>query len=79
MSKAVVTKPFPGRADDEFKVRQFQEGEEISGELAAVAVKNGWAKPVGAAPKASKGSEKGEEKGKAAEQPANAQGDASKA
>lgn len=47
MTKAKVTKAFPGRPDDETKVREIEPGEFISGELASVAVREGWAEEVG--------------------------------
>lgn len=40
---ATVTKPFNGAPDGELAVRPFKEGDKISGELALVAVMNGWA------------------------------------
>ncbi len=44
-----VTKAFKGRPDKETKVREIAVGEEIEGDLAEVAVKEGWAKRGGAA------------------------------
>lgn len=44
--KAKVTTPFPGRPDGEGDVRELPEGEIITGDLAAVAVREGWAEEV---------------------------------
>jgi hypothetical protein len=46
MTKAKVTAPFPGRPDEEAKVRQIEAGEIISGELAEVAIREGWAEVI---------------------------------
>lgn len=46
MIKAKVTAPFPGRPDEEAKVRQIESGEVISGDLANVAIREGWAEAV---------------------------------
>lgn len=46
--KAIVTKQFPGRPDNEVMTRQIEVGEEISGSLAEVAVSEGWAEEAGA-------------------------------
>lgn len=45
--KAKVVKAFPGRPDREALTRTIEVGEEIGGELAAVAVREGWAEEVG--------------------------------
>lgn len=45
MVRAKVTVPFPGRPDDETQVRQIEAGEIITGDLAAVALQQGWAEP----------------------------------
>jgi len=45
--KAIVTKAFPGRPDDQAHVCEFVPGDEVFGELAEVAVRNGWAKEQG--------------------------------
>lgn len=44
--KAIVVKAFPGRPDREVMTRQIDVGEEIEGDLATVAVDNGWAEEV---------------------------------
>lgn len=44
--KAKVKKAFPGRPDNEIKTREIKVGETIEGELAEVAVSEGWAKEV---------------------------------
>lgn len=44
--KATVVKAFPGRPDREVMTRQIAVGEEIEGDLADVAVCNGWAEEV---------------------------------
>jgi hypothetical protein len=46
MGHAKVTKSFPGRLDEETKVRQIEVGEVVSGDLADVAVREGWAEAV---------------------------------
>ena len=60
--KAKVTKAFPGLPDGAVKVVNFEVGDVVTGDLARVAVENGWAKvvsePVSDAPK-SKGKAKG--------------------
>jgi len=43
--KALVTVAFPGLPDGELVVRIFQPGDEVVGDLAAVAVREKWAKP----------------------------------
>lgn len=48
--KATVTKAFPGVPDGETKTRKIPVGTELTGDLAHVAVANGWAKEVRAAP-----------------------------
>ena len=40
---AVVTKPFKGAPDGEIYPRDFNVGDKLAGDLAAVAVKEGWA------------------------------------
>lgn len=44
---AKVTKAFPGKPDGATAVRTIEVGEEIHGDLARVAVENGWAKESG--------------------------------
>lgn len=44
--KAKVTWAFPGRPDDEAMPRTIHQNEIIEGDLAAVAVKEGWARKV---------------------------------
>lgn len=44
--KAVVTQEFPGRPDHDSLPRTIKVGEEITGELAQVAIDNKWAKEV---------------------------------
>ncbi|KPF47074.1 hypothetical protein [Rhizobium sp. AAP43] len=44
--EAKVTKSFPGRPDDEVMTRQFEVGDIVKGDLARVAVENGWAEEV---------------------------------
>lgn len=46
--KAVVTTEFPGRPDNEPLSRTIKVGEIIAGDLAAVAVREGWAEEEGA-------------------------------
>lgn len=41
--KAKVIKAFPGRPDNEISTREIKEGEIIDGDLADVAVSEGWA------------------------------------
>ncbi|SNZ21716.1 hypothetical protein [Cohaesibacter gelatinilyticus] len=41
--KVIVTKPFPGVRDGETKVTQFAVGDELTGELASVALAEKWA------------------------------------
>jgi hypothetical protein len=41
--QATVTKAFPGRPDNESKVRTIEVGEVIDGSLAEVAVREKWA------------------------------------
>lgn len=48
--KARVMQPFPGVADGERMTRMFRVGEEITGDLAMIAVREGWAKSLGPAP-----------------------------
>ncbi|MCV0371080.1 hypothetical protein [Filomicrobium sp.] len=43
--RAKVTLAFPGRPDDEIMTRTIGEGEIVEGDLAVVAVREGWAKP----------------------------------
>lgn len=50
--KATVTREFPGRPDREIKTRTIAVGEEIDGELAEVAVAEGWAKEISDKPAA---------------------------
>lgn len=58
--KANVTKAFPGRPDQEALTRTIAEGEVIFGELAVVAVREGWAEEIKekAEPRTAKASEK---------------------
>lgn len=52
--KVIVTKAFKGAADSDPMPREFKPGEELVGELAGVAVREGWAEEVAddaAAPK----------------------------
>lgn len=60
--KAKVRKEFPGRPDNESTVRTIRVGEVISGDLACVAIAEGWAKEVddatGKEPKAKAGNNK---------------------
>lgn len=42
---AIVIEKFRGCKDGESKVTLFSEGDEVSGNLADIAVKNGWAEP----------------------------------
>ena len=51
--KAKVTRAFPGKPDDEVLSRAIAVGEEILGDLALVAVREGWAEDI--EPKAKKG------------------------
>jgi hypothetical protein len=44
--KATVIKEFPGRPDREVLARTIKAGEVIDGELAAVAVRAGWAEEM---------------------------------
>lgn len=46
--KAIVTKQFPGRPDNEVMTRPIEVGEVITGSLAEVAVSEGWAEEEGA-------------------------------
>ena len=46
---AKVVKEFWGAADHDPKTRLFKPGEEVTGDLAAVAVREGWAEPAKAA------------------------------
>lgn len=48
MLTAKVTKAFPGKPDDEAKVRDIAVDEFVSGELAQVAIAQGWADEVAA-------------------------------
>jgi hypothetical protein len=41
--KATVTQSFPGRPDDQADTREIAEGEVITGDLAAVAIRENWA------------------------------------
>lgn len=41
--KAIVIKPFRGLPDRETTVRDFVDGDTVTGDLAAVAVREGWA------------------------------------
>lgn len=50
MTKATVTKPFAGLPDGDTKVRDFAVGDEVEGDLAEVAIREGWADEVGAEP-----------------------------
>jgi len=53
--KAIVEKSFRGLEDGAAQVRTIQRGETIGGDLAKVAVDNGWAKEVKDEPAAPKG------------------------
>lgn len=44
--KAKVKEAFPGRPDNEIKTRTIEIDETITGDLAKVAVENGWAEEV---------------------------------
>ena len=44
--KAKVIKPFPGCPDGSTRTRTFEKGDEVTGSLAEVAVKEGWAEEV---------------------------------
>lgn len=46
--KAKVSKPFQGVEDKKIRPRKIEAGEIIEGDLAAVAVAQGWAVPIGA-------------------------------
>lgn len=46
MMKAIVIIPFPGLPDGAAQVRNFAEGDVVEGDLAAVAVGEGWAEEV---------------------------------
>lgn len=50
MKQAKVTVAFPGRPDEEAAVRQIAVGEVISGSLAEVALREGWAEAEATAP-----------------------------
>lgn len=50
---AIVTVPFVGAPDGELYGREFAVGDEVRGDLAAVAVREGWAEMPGQ-PKAKK-------------------------
>lgn len=41
--KAIVTKAFPGRPDNDVMTREIKAGEIIDGDLARVAIENNWA------------------------------------
>ncbi len=53
---AIVTVPFIGAPDGEVYGREFAVGDEVHGELAAVAIREGWAEVPGQ-PKAKKKTE----------------------
>lgn len=57
--KAKVTKAFPGRPDKEAQTRRIEVGETITGDLASVAVGQGWAENCEAKPKKSAAQPKG--------------------
>ena len=42
--KAVAIKPFSGCKDGELHPTRFQDGDEVTGDLARVAIAEGWAK-----------------------------------
>lgn len=42
--KAIATKTFDGRRDEGTRVERFVPGDELTGDLARVAVENKWAK-----------------------------------
>jgi len=46
MKTALVTVAFPGRPDGQAEVRNFNPGDECHGDLAQVAVNEGWAEPL---------------------------------
>jgi hypothetical protein len=48
--RATVTQEFKGRPDHEFDTRIFRVGDTVTGDLAAVAVREGWATEGDAAP-----------------------------
>ncbi len=45
MARAIVTEPFRGAPDGQIHPRIFEIGEKIDGDLATVAIQQGWAKP----------------------------------
>lgn len=74
--KAKVTVAFPGLPDGELVVRNFNPGDEVTGDLAKVAVREKWALPIidggepapkatAAAPAPAKAGKGGKGKGKA--------------
>lgn len=44
--RAKTIKPFPGVPDGQVMPKEFAEGDEVTGDLAAVAVREGWAEPL---------------------------------
>jgi hypothetical protein len=58
--KAIVTKGFLGVKDGEVYPTNFVPGHEVEGDLAAVAVKEGWAKAGGSGRKAAPASKPGD-------------------
>lgn len=44
---ARVTKAFDGVPDGATQVRHFSVGEDVTGDLADVAIREGWAQPIG--------------------------------
>lgn len=48
MTRAIVTTPFAGVPDGQAMPVHFKAGDEVVGDLAAVAVREGWAAPDGA-------------------------------
>ena len=46
MTRAIVKMPFKGAPDGEIHPRDFAVGDEVEGDLALVAIREKWAKPV---------------------------------
>ena len=44
--KAIVKKPFAGKPDESAETRQFAVGDDVTGDLAEVAMREGWAEEV---------------------------------
>ncbi|PLX36948.1 MAG: hypothetical protein C0605_07705, partial [Hyphomicrobiales bacterium] len=76
----IVKKPFRGVPDGECHPRLFNKGDELTGDLADVAVKNGWAeKGEGKAEKEAKAKAKADEEAAAAKAKADEEAAAAKA